>query len=421
MPELSAPKNQPARRELSTTDKPPAPKQRTLTVPKSLGEGTRRASMAKTTERLAEKFDALDAGVEKNKAERLEKSRILGSFRPTSANKKDTSTPVEKKPETEKTEPETKIEKTEEKPEAEKSAKVVKEDKTTDKPGREEKTSTPAEERAEVPAQESVKATEEKPSEESHGIPDEHIRSLKAFAMSDADIKEGIKNSPKAFATMARMMHAARQKEIQDFAAIGRARAGQQAGAQIGPSAGQQPTSAASPVQAGLVAKVNADEIAKKFGITDPALIKAIIEPMNLMADQINASHHQKQAHEVALTQGRVDAFFKSAALKSYEEDYKSPEAKSKIVEMTTFILNGATVAGKRLSLEDAMQMAHDATAAPKAKAVARQEIRKEAEERQAGLTLRPSGSVATKSDSRPKTRAELYAKTGLRLKALGS
>lgn len=395
-------------KELSTTEAPKTPAVRTLTIPKALKDSARRMQIASVVAKQEKKFDALDDASHKSREDRLSRSREIRSFKATERNRKDEdsvvetaektdSTPVETKPAAEKAAPqsEVKIEKTETKESTEKA------EKTTD---------TPAGDKAE-------KKTEA-PADNTSGLPDEHVRSLKAFGVSDEDITEGLKSNPAMMASMAKMMHAARKKEIEEFANIGRAKSGQKPEkAQIGTPA--VPTPQSAPVQIGPVSRVNVDEIAKKFGITDPALLKAIIEPMNAMADQLNAAHHHKQQQDIAATQKRVDNFFAAPSLSAYAEDYKVDAAREKVIEHAAWILNGATAAGKKLALEEALQMAHDMTAAPKAKTAARAELVDEAKKRAAGVTQKPSGQQTESASNKPRNRAELMKKIGARLNAL--
>lgn len=385
---------------LESQPSPEAPKQRTLTVPKALSEKSRRVKMADVAKKLDDKFDKVDKSVDQGVKERLEKSRVLRSFKPTAANKKDSATDVVTEPEKkavstpaetlEKTEaPAEKVKETPERDESGKFAKKL--DKKT------EETKEPADK-----ATEETKATDKPQAEEKPELPQEYVRSLKAYGYTDDQIAEEMKD-PATLMKFARLAHSIRQKEIAAFAEIGRAKAGQQSV--------QSPAAPAAPAPAvPSVGPLNVEELAKKYNITDPSLLKDLAGPLNaiMLKQQSYEAAQQRAAEEEA--NKRVDVWFQTPALSAYKEDYAKQEVKDKLLETAAAILNGHTQAGKKLALEDALQMAHDATATPKMKALARAEVMNEAKKRAAGLTQKPSGASSSgTSENKPRTRKELY------------
>lgn len=243
-------------------------------------------------------------------------------------------------------------------------------------------------------------------------LPQEYIRSLKAFGMSDEDIASGYKDSPFTFASMAKMMHAARKKEIAEFANIGRTKQ------QSAVAAATAPAAAAAPSE---TAQVVAD-LKKKYSIApDNTFLEDLMTSLDAKYNTRLQSYEQAlQAQREAQTARTVSKFFADPALAIYTEDYKTPEAKQKVIDLAAQIVNGATQSNRRLTIEEALTMAHDMTMAPKAKTVARQEILQEAKKRQEGMTIRPTGAQKSPAaDSRSSSRGELERRIGQKLRAM--
>jgi hypothetical protein len=389
MPEVAAPANTP-RTNLDATPAPAKSKERTFTIPKALSNKGRRGNAAKIAAKEEAKFAKLNGSVDSERKARLANSRVTHSFKPTAQNLKDDSVVVQATP-VEAAKP------------AEATPAVIEPPKKA-----EAKVDAPAAAVPEKPAAETVAAKVPVTSEE---LPSEYIRSLKAFGLSDADIASGLAAGPQMFMNVAKMLHAARTKEINDFANIGRAKGGQQV------AVPPQPQQAATAAQ-GLRA-VDIAAIAKKYNITDSALLNEIVGPVNQVIAQFTVMAEARQQQEIGLLKQQVDAFFASPTMKSYETEYSDAANRDKIIETASYILNGATQAGKQLSVEEALSMAHDATAAPKQRQQRQQAVVQATQQRAAALTHKPSGSTPTAQAAKPRSRDELYKAVGTALRRI--
>jgi hypothetical protein len=256
-------------------------------------------------------------------------------------------------------------------------------------------------------------------------LPEAHRRSLKNFGWTDEEIDESLKTGGGAFLNTAAKIHDQRSKEIQAYA-----RAGQKFAQTQQPQ--QAPVPAAIP-QGSMVDRVMQKNTAlKKAYPGNDALFDSMVSSELDMARMLDGQRQAQQQAQLDLHMKQVDGFFGAPAMKSYEQHYgttfgaATPEQtahRDQVINTAAYIIHGARAQGVDLDLSSALQMAHDATAAPIAKAAARQEILSEVQQRAAGLTQKnqagPRGSSAENSKG-PPTRQELLKRTGSRLAAAG-
>ena len=119
----------------------------------------------------------------------------------------------------------------------------------------------------------------------------------------------------------------------------------------------------------------------------------------------------------------QIDGFFGSKELKPYHEQYGTTtatlndsqlSARQKVLEFADAIVTGARSQGRYLSLDEAMQLAHDSVSSSSKSTAARKEITGTMQQRNKGITLRPSarssglGSTPAASRSAPEPSCSL-------------
>lgn len=236
-------------------------------------------------------------------------------------------------------------------------------------------------------------------------LPAAYVRSLKALEWTEAEIAEAAKNP--SFITTAAKLHATRNKEVAEWAKLGRAAKEQQ-------SQSQQAQTAQPPL---VLKPVDAKALKAKYG--DEPLIDEIVGPVNAMIEQLHTmlpvvQQTQSRAQQAQLeSMGRqIDSFFSGKDMEPYKDEYgtesaklneKQLDARKKVLEFADALVGGATQQGRQLSVDQALQMAHDATSGGTKVQAARQQITKQLQARAKGLTLRPGarGSNVAKSGSR--------------------
>lgn len=218
-------------------------------------------------------------------------------------------------------------------------------------------------------------------------LPAAHVRSLKAFGLSDAEIA---KTSPEVAAAL----HARRNQEITRWAEAGRKTT-------PAPQA-TQPAAASPPAPAAPVAKIDIAALKQTYG--DEPLI-AVLEAQQKKLEAFEAYQQRYEAdvqQRQLETLGRqVDQFF-SGQEKVHQDLYGTDSKtltptqvaeREKVLQLADAIVTGARQSGVNIgSLEDALQTAFDSVSAPTQKTVARQEIVKQLQPRAKGITLKPGG-----------------------------
>ena len=297
----------------------------------------------------------------------------------------------------------------------------------TEQPAEEAETQTPAAKEADTATEEAAetKPATDEPAKEAAAevtpastLPAAHVRSLKAFGLTDAEIA---KTTPE----VALALHNRRNQEITRWAEAGRKA---QAQTQQPPAVGVNPT-ATPPVQPAApapTAKVDLKKLEEMYGADEPLIqqIRAQEAELAEFRQFRTAFAQQQEQQRLAAIVRDVDTFFGAKEMAPHHGVYGTasasltPEQEAKRVEVLKLadaIIGGARQQGVELPLQEALQHAFDSVSAPQVKEAARQEVVAAVQKRAKGLTLKPGGKTAPKPQ--PSAKAELLANTRTRLK----
>ena len=248
-------------------------------------------------------------------------------------------------------------------------------------------------------------------------LPDAHRRSLENFGWTPEEIENGVKSGGPAFLATAAKIHNQRKNEIEAYARAGQA--GLKAPEQ---KPVQQPTLPTQGTAEQNIINMLAQTKAAYPG--NDKLFDMVFAPQlaTARAQDAQASQQREQA-----LQQQVSNFFNSKAVEHYKDFYgdaaEGQARKDKVVNTAAYIIHGAAAQHKTLTVEEALQMAHDSTAAPVAKQAARNEIISEVQQRAAGITQQNKAGGPAKTEKResgPPSKEELLRRTGERMKAAG-
>lgn len=233
--------------------------------------------------------------------------------------------------------------------------------------------------------------SEPKPVSKTPTLPDAYVRSLKALEWTEEEIEAAAAN-PKFLETAAKL-HQTRNRELQEWASLGRAKQTQE----------RAPNQQQRQQAPNGLAPIDVQSLKKEYG--DEKLIDALAGPINTAIAQIN-EHRQfiEQTRQVSErshleTLGRqVETFF--GGLKDYSGFYgkdgaTNPEqmqARNKVLEQANDLIVGAQLRGQNISIEQALSFAHEAASAGYAKTAARKEIASSLQQRSRSITLKPQG-----------------------------
>lgn len=259
-------------------------------------------------------------------------------------------------------------------------------------------------------------------------LPDAYRRSLKAYEWTDEEIDANLKSMGPAFIATAAKLHQTRNKEVAEWAKIGRQARD--------PAPTQTQTTdtrtASQPQQPATLQRVDVEKLKKQYG--EEALIDEIVGPMNRVVDQINqilptiqqTQYRSKQA-ELETLGRQVDGFFGGKDMTTYKDQYGASsaglndsqlEARQKVLEMADALIVGAGQQGRMLTFGEAMQLAHDSVSSGTQKKAARQEIAGKLQQRNKGISLKPSGKSAVKT-SPASNRSDLEKRIGQGLRTM--
>ena len=292
-----------------------------------------------------------------------------------------------------------------------------------EKPAEEEPVSADAEkepEKEEKPATEE-KPAEEKPAEEAAADPDAptlpaaYRRSLKGYEWTDEEIDSALKHGGNGFVATAAKLHATRSKEVGEWAKLGRERQQRQ----NAPTPAQP---AASSVGNPLVPSVDAAALKKQYGdeplidkITGP--VNAAIAAINKMLPAVQQSHARTQRTEMETLGKQIDDFFSTGEMKEVADVYGTKtdtltEAqlaeRKKILEHADALVGGASMQGRTLTLEQALQLSADALLSGKREQIARDRLAATLKTRQKGLVNKPGSRKAATVADGPLTKDSL-------------
>jgi hypothetical protein len=293
-------------------------------------------------------------------------------------------------------------------------------------------TTKPSQEPAEVSPAEPVKEAAAAPAPT---LPVAYIRSAKARGWTDEEIQSAVDLNPdKALQTFERM-HTSRSQEISEWAELGRKVRSQTPAASATPPASVNATPVSAAPAPSVLRPINVQEMVEKFG--NQELIEALAGPVNAAIQALTPIMERAKASETRAKQtaqeqlGKVvQDFFTDKSMAPYAESYGGDIAKltetqvemrGKVLEMADALIAGATFQGRKLSVQEALTLAHDTVSAPVKESVIRDQIRQSVKKRAAGITLRPTGQGRDDPGAKPRDRSELMTRTEGRLaKALG-
>lgn len=259
-------------------------------------------------------------------------------------------------------------------------------------------------------------------------LPAAYRRTLKAYGWEDEDIETNLKALGASFITTASKLHSNRNAEVAAWAEAGRAARERVKAAdktQITPdqaAAGQ----ALKPIDmAAVEAHFGNDKMLDQFF----GPVNAAIEVINKMMPQVQQAQANTKQAEMAALGNQIEEFFGSEDLKPYAAlygDLKTGQlepthfsARNKLLETADALQHGAFAQGRKLSLKEAMQIAHDSISAGYKVSAVRTELVKKLKTRQAGITLKPSNKGKVSGSGPVRTQADLEKRTSQRLKAV--
>ena len=271
-------------------------------------------------------------------------------------------------------------------------------------------------------------------------LPEAHRRSLYAYGWEDAEIDQNLRTLGDQFLKTAERIHSNRNAELQDWAKAGRnAREQQESGddqqtAQPTKGSGQKTEDGSLPSQ---LQSIDKDQLKKQYG--EDELIDNLVDPINQTVNAINQvlpvvqqSQQQVEQQRVQQVQQEVESFFGREDLQPYTELYggkdqtlsdEQVQARNEVLDTAYDLMVGAQqVHGRQLQMGEALEHAHEIVASKtghKSK-VAQQGIKKQAKQRNRGISRKPSrktGSGTKAANGRPQTREELEKVTRQRMK----
>ncbi|MBE3119232.1 MAG: hypothetical protein IMZ50_10825 [Candidatus Atribacteria bacterium] len=266
-------------------------------------------------------------------------------------------------------------------------------------------------------------AVEDKP--KTPTLPRAYVRAAKYYGVEEDEINELFETSPdlalKHYGAMARSMSA----ETASWAKLGREKS-EQVAAEVRQTAEARKAAGKSDATSikDLLKPVDVDALIEQFG--NPDLIRTIVGPMNdlrealaPMLEKIEGSHGFIGRMQAAQTRQLLDGFFSAGEMSDYGEFYGADtgkltedqcNARNKVLVMADNILTGSRERGRELSMEQALQIAHDSVTAGIKTETIRKSLKKSVVARGKGLSLKPSHRGGADVPGAPKTEKQLEA-----------
>jgi hypothetical protein len=260
-------------------------------------------------------------------------------------------------------------------------------------------------------------------------LPAAYRRAAKYYGMTDEEVDDLFKSSPELALKHFGKQAASMQAETAQWSALGR----EKKAALIAEQKRQQEEAArtgrgqADPFD---IKPVDVEGLIKKYG--NDELIRDLVGPLNATIEALRplistTMENREYVQGVKRTETRntIDEFFSHADLKPFVDLYGvkrgelSPEQaakRDKVLEIADEMMMGAQVRNQRISLHDALNLAHDVVSAGHKTIAARTELKKGLKTRADGVALRPSRRGSEAGDGTPKDEAELVARTKGRL-----
>jgi hypothetical protein len=259
-------------------------------------------------------------------------------------------------------------------------------------------------------------------------LPAAYVRTAKARGWTDQEIADFTKASPDLSMKTFERMHESRTKEIQEWAELGRKvrQTPAQVTAQpVVPSV--VPVTSAGPA---VLAPINVPDMVAKFG--NQELIEALAGPVNAAIAALGPIvQGARSAQETAVktqkeTLGKiVHDFFTAKEMVPFAASYGTDEAvltapqittRQSVLEMADALLAGAAFQGRRLSVQEALTLAHDSVSSGIKESTIREKIRTSVTRREKQITLKPTATGRRAAGGPPRDRQELIGRTEERL-----
>ena len=290
------------------------------------------------------------------------------------------------------------------------------------------KTPAPTDEGGKKPASDDVTPKENleaDPAKPGSTLPAALRRTAKAREWSDEEIDGFFKQNPALALKTFEKMHQSRVQEVNEWAKLGRSQQKPPVPVTAIPATGAPPDPLASLVP------INVDEMVKKFG--NEAIIKELAGPWNtalpLLKELAQEALENRAVSKKTMQEtvgNLIDGFFTSAEIAAYKDLYgdgksltaEQVQVRNTVLETADALIAGAAMQGRNLSVEDALNLAHDSVSGDFKEKVAVEQIRKTLTKRAKGLTLQPSHRGETPGGP-PRDRNELLDRTTERMRAV--
>jgi hypothetical protein len=179
-----------------------------------------------------------------------------------------------------------------------------------------------------------------------------------------------------------------------------------------------------------VLAPIDIAAMVAKYGNED--LIRELAGPLNMAIQVVQPLVRQAQEQQAvaARTQSEtlgktVQDFFTGEDMDSFKETYggdlaslkpEQYQSRVKVLELADALVAGARMQGRNLTVEEALQTAHDSVSHDQVTKTVRDSIKKAVVERSKGLTLKPSHLGDQPGIGAPRNRQELEGRTRDRL-----
>jgi hypothetical protein len=225
-------------------------------------------------------------------------------------------------------------------------------------------------------------------------------------------------------------MHESRTKEIGEWADLGR-KIRQTPVVPSGTSV--QPVVAPAPAPVHSLQPIDVKSLVEKYG--NQELVEALAGPVNAAIAAVSplmqrAADNERASKEAAQeTLGKtVQDFFTAPEMKPFNTVYGTSIAKltagqvemrGKVLETADALIAGAAFQGRRLSVNEALTLAHDTVSSGTKENVIREKIRTDVTRRERQITMKPTAIGRRAAGGPPRDRAELVGRTSDRLAAV--
>lgn len=254
-------------------------------------------------------------------------------------------------------------------------------------------------------------------------LPAAYRRSLKAYEWTDAEIEAGLKSGGAQFIQTASKLHATRNRELGEWAKLGREKKAETAATLPAPSS----------IGTAALPAINVEELKKEYGentFFDKVVvpINQTIAAINSMLPAVQKSVARTQRSEAEALGSQIDGFFSGSELKDFAPIYGTKTAtltdaqlteRQKVLEHADALIGGAAMQGRKLTLEQALTLAVDSLTSGQREQTAREKIAASLKARQRGITLKPGARKTLPSGKQADPREALASQVKGKLAAM--